>query len=385
MAVLTATDRSGPSPDLSVVVVAFNSAGYLPALLDSLEAQDLEVAGRVARIEVIVVDNDSPDEAPEAIEEACGSRARLVRAGSNLGYAAANNLGFSEARGSWHVVSNPDLVLASGALSALVRALEADPALAIVQPAASLDVGGELLHQPIEPLDPWLDALDASARTEDAIARHRARLRSRHAAKAWFGRDGVAMDALSGCFFLARRATFEAEGLFDPEYPLYFEDLDLFRRFHQRGLGLGYVPSARVAHFWSRSSMTRPDEARKRHERGALRYFETWFGEAAARAHRHGLERAEARSRDEVCPWPFEDLVAADGPPMLPLAELEGRHVEVAVGPRFAMVALLVHASGGDHRFPSDAWAAFPPIPLWVRVVETRSGETERVWRITRS
>jgi len=53
------------SPDISLVIPAWNEAAYLPRLLDSVDVARKQYRGGVARIEVIVADNDSTDETPQ--------------------------------------------------------------------------------------------------------------------------------------------------------------------------------------------------------------------------------------------------------------------------------------------------------------------------------
>jgi len=88
-------------PTLSVLIVAWNSreelARTLPALLPELGDGD----------ELIVVDNDSADGTPEAVEE-LAPRARVLRSGGNLGFAGGCNAGAAVAGGELLVVLNPD-------------------------------------------------------------------------------------------------------------------------------------------------------------------------------------------------------------------------------------------------------------------------------------
>ncbi len=74
---------AGPTPDLSVVVPAFNEAARLPPSLEKILAF-LRASGRTH--ELIVVDDGSRDETAETVQ-ALGHRSeiRLVRHPLNLG------------------------------------------------------------------------------------------------------------------------------------------------------------------------------------------------------------------------------------------------------------------------------------------------------------
>src|ERR1700760_4798450 len=111
-------------PEVAVVIPSWNSALLLPALLDSLAASDEEA-------ELLVVDNGSRDGTLELL------RARGVEhmaLPENVGFATAMNLGVAATNAPFVLGLNADTVVVPGAISALAKALAADPGLAGVQP-----------------------------------------------------------------------------------------------------------------------------------------------------------------------------------------------------------------------------------------------------------
>ena len=101
----------------SVVVVLHNSAGELPALLDSLRLLPEPP-------QLIVVDTDSKDDGA-ALARAAG--AEVVELGANPGFGAANNAGVERARHAVTVLLNPDCELLDGSLDRLAAAAAAGP------------------------------------------------------------------------------------------------------------------------------------------------------------------------------------------------------------------------------------------------------------------
>src|SRR5262245_42387518 len=88
--IVPSTARAGgeSTPDLSVVIVSFNTRDQLAACLRSLRARSREIA-----LEVIVVDNGSADGSAELVRRGTEfPGAVLVANGRNLGYAAACNI-----------------------------------------------------------------------------------------------------------------------------------------------------------------------------------------------------------------------------------------------------------------------------------------------------
>ena len=83
--------------ELSVIIVSFNR--LLDTTKPCLESVSQNTAG--LDYEVIVVDNGSQDGTQEFLRQRAGAEPRLRWIGnpSNLGYAAANNLGLAAAQG----------------------------------------------------------------------------------------------------------------------------------------------------------------------------------------------------------------------------------------------------------------------------------------------
>lgn len=81
------------SPSVSVVVPAFNCAGYIGSALESVMAQS------VACREIVVVDDGSSDATPEILA-GYGQRIRVVRQ-ENQGVAAARNRAIEQAQCEW--------------------------------------------------------------------------------------------------------------------------------------------------------------------------------------------------------------------------------------------------------------------------------------------
>jgi len=113
---------------ISVIVVNYNGGEYLRKCIASLVVQSFK------DFEVIIIDNGSSDGSIESLPSLPGSF-RTVRLDSNLGFAAANNLGASLASGSWLALLNPDATASPRWLECLLEAVTRRPNYRIVASA----------------------------------------------------------------------------------------------------------------------------------------------------------------------------------------------------------------------------------------------------------
>src|SRR5262249_7953339 len=112
------------APELTVVVVSFNTARLLRACLAALERS--LAASPALRARVVVVDNASRDGSAELVRERFPA-VELRAAGRNLRFAAANNLVLRELETPFALLLNPDTEVIGDAPAALVEFLRANP------------------------------------------------------------------------------------------------------------------------------------------------------------------------------------------------------------------------------------------------------------------
>ena len=207
---------------ISVVVLNYNGKRYLDDCLSSLAAQTFR------DLEVIVVDNASTDGSVEYIKSNF-SWVRLVINKENLGFAGGTNSGIRAAEGDLILTFNNDA--------------RADSRLL------------EYLHKPMA--DSNVGVCAAKMLLADGRINSAGICLSRSGA-AWdrgmFGPDNGQYDAREEVFgacagaALYRREMLDEIGLFDEDFFLYMEDVDLAFRARLAGWKCIYVPEAKVFH-----------------------------------------------------------------------------------------------------------------------------------------
>ncbi len=117
------------APGLSAVVPTLGLSPWLIRCLEALRrdgGEDLEIL-LVAQGDAGVAQGDA------GVTEAERLADRVLRAPSNMGFAAANNLGLKEARGDYLATVNDDAIVGEGWSGALIEALEQRPEAAAAQ------------------------------------------------------------------------------------------------------------------------------------------------------------------------------------------------------------------------------------------------------------
>jgi len=233
-------------PMISVIIVSFNTREILRACLGRLHES---AAG--LNLEVIVVDNHSRDASADMVAKDFPS-VRLVRSQVNLGFAAANNVGFRIAKGDFILLLNPDAMLETDALHRSLQHMQANPAIGMG--------GGRLIdnlgrQQPSARLYPSL--LNEVLVLSGLAARFPESRFFGRFDRTWDNSDRPArVDWVPGAFALIRKTALDAVGGFDERFFLYYEEVDLCLRMNQAGWSIWYWPDVVIRHAGGASSKT---------------------------------------------------------------------------------------------------------------------------------
>ncbi len=361
---------------LSAWIVNHRSGGFCVRCVESLMEEWRAAGGDPSGLEVIVVDSGSGDGEARWWDELRRLGARVVVRESNVGYAK----GMAAARAHATVgpddlvaVLNPDLYFLSGSVERLLVAFDNDPKLDVAAPRAFIDEHEQLLLPPQTPPTPWAELADVASHRFPRWARRRARRRTRRDLGHWAAEGPHDEAMLSGaCLFLRRSLLDRIGDVFDPRYPLYYEDADLAQRLRRDGARTRLIPGAKVLHHWSRSAGAGEDfagEPARRHAQSRARYFARWFGPLRTRvatALRAHFERVVTR-RGHRPMHAFEDLGVVTEAPRLEFAE-EDVVLEWSLTPNFSLAAgMLVEGAGA--RLSALGWSWLFPGRYYLRAL----------------
>ncbi|MFM7207869.1 MAG: glycosyltransferase [Planctomycetaceae bacterium] len=221
-------------------------------------------------VEVVIVDDASPDETPERLAEIAAGDHRLVilRNEANEGFVGSCNRGAAAATGDYLVFLNNDTVPLPGWLPPLIRTFDAFPSAGAV--------GGKLLF-PDGRLQEAGGVIFA-----DASACHVGREHPDPAATPFCHVRPV--DYVSGALVATPRDVFAALGGFDPAFaPGYYEDTDYCFRLRACGREVLFQPEATVVHVEGGTAGTDHAVGMKRYQEINRRRFQSRHAAALMR------------------------------------------------------------------------------------------------------
>ncbi|HYB60463.1 MAG TPA: glycosyltransferase [Methylomirabilota bacterium] len=249
--------------DLSIIIVNWNSTDYLRACLGSIYR-----FVRGIEFEVIVVDNASNDPCEHMLRQEFPG-VIFVQSGANLGFARANNLGFSHSTGEILLFLNPDTEVSDDSIVKMVHRLRATEGAAAAG-ARLLNTDGSLQTSCVQSFPTIANQL-----LDFDFLRRKFPTSRLWGTRALYRTDNrpAEVDALSGACFMMKRSIFERVGKFTETYFMYSDDLDLSYKIRKAGYRAIYLNDCTITHHGEKSSEKREDNFADLWQRESLAQF----------------------------------------------------------------------------------------------------------------
>lgn len=238
---------------LSVVILNYNVRYFLELCLKSvLKATDgLEA-------EIIVIDNNSPDDSC-AMVESLFKEVILIKNHENIGFSRANNQAVNQAKGDYVCILNPDTVVAE------------DTFIKLINYADSIDNLGSLGCRLIDGTGSYLPESKRNVPlfkiALQKLAGNDKQYYANHLAENDIGR----IDVLVGAFMFLKRKLYLEIGGFDEDYFMYGEDIDLSYRLLKKGYQNYYFGKSTIIHYKGESTLKDKKYAKRFY--GAMQLF----------------------------------------------------------------------------------------------------------------
>jgi GT2 family glycosyltransferase len=220
-------------PRISVIIVTYNSYGYIKDCLDSVFAQ------KSVDFEVIIIDNKSDDGTAKLIKDNY-PRVNLIENDFNYGVCKARNRGITQAKGEFIFCLDPDAKLLGDFYPGLIKVMEDSGNTGAAGPKILRDDGFTIYSCGIRPdfLRRFHDI--GSAKPDSDKFAFQKEVFGVSAAAALYRKD--ALESIK-----------QGEEYFDGDFFYFFEDADISWRLQRKGWKAVYVPQSRCLHSAGRS------------------------------------------------------------------------------------------------------------------------------------
>ncbi len=184
--------------------------------------------------ELVVVDNGSSDGTTKLpLNRKFGiKKFKLIENKTNLGFAPANNQGYEVSRGKYILLLNNDTLVEKDFLEIMVKKMEKDATIGVMQPKIKMMDNPELLDNA------------GSFFTNIGFLEHWGFMKN----------DGLEFNiekdvfSVKGACMLTRKSLIEKLGLFDDDFISYFEESDYCWRVWLAGLRCVFYPATFIRH-----------------------------------------------------------------------------------------------------------------------------------------
>ncbi len=223
--------------------------------------------------EIILIDNDSRDGSLPVIREVF-PEILSIETGANLGFARANNLGISNARGEYVLLLNSDTKIPGRALDSMLDTLveHAEVGAVGVRQIDNDEEGNLQLS--------WGSFPTFFSEIVRKVLHHRLAIND-HGVRDYLEQKfsgSAEVDWVSGSCLMARRDTLLSAGMLDGRFFMYFEDIDLCRRIRDLGFSIHYDPRSTVIHYGGVSAKKNMMNVLLEYRRSQIYFTRKYYG-----------------------------------------------------------------------------------------------------------
>ena len=217
--------------DLSIIIVNYNTLELTKACIESIRYHTKDI-----EYEIIVVDNASTDGSIKFFSMM--KDIAFIESGDNLGFGRANNLGLEHSSGRYVLMLNSDTVIENNILTRMVKRFD-------VQPKDVACLGSLLLHADRCPscsfgyYKSWKEEFGKKVEERNTNNIEGAQRE---------------VEYVSGADLFVRRNVAKELGLFDPDFFMYYEDMELGYRYRKSGYKSVVVNEHGIIHLEGASS-----------------------------------------------------------------------------------------------------------------------------------
>jgi O-antigen biosynthesis protein len=232
--------------DISIVIVNYNVRDHVDACLASIYKSNNDKY----KIEIFIVDNNSIDGSSAFIRNKYPS-VNYIDNDNNFGFSRANNIALKKAQGKYILILNPDTILEEETFDKLINFCKEHKDVGaisskLIQANGKLDLACKRSFPSLSVALPRILGLSKLFPTSKKFGRYNLTYLDEN--------KTYEVDAICGAFMFIPKYVLDKVGLFDEDYFMYGEDLDLCFRIKKNGYKIFYYPEVKTVHLKGEST-----------------------------------------------------------------------------------------------------------------------------------
>lgn len=243
--------------DLSHIIVNYHNSDLLTDCIESIYK-----TVNAVEFEIIVINNSLNDTGIDEVKKKFPG-IKLVQNKTNVGFARANNQAFKISKGNVLLFLNPDVILTKEAVNNMFAYLNANQETGILGPKI-LDPGGTLQYSCRSFPYIWTGLFNRYSLMTKLFPNNH--FTKKYLLTDFDHKEIREVDWLSGSCMMISKGIFKKSGLFDENYFIFNEDVDLCKTVKNHGFKVVYYPCAKIYHhITSSNNRVDPSIIIKRH------------------------------------------------------------------------------------------------------------------------
>ncbi|MFA7074584.1 MAG: glycosyltransferase family 2 protein [Endomicrobiaceae bacterium] len=240
---------------LEIIIVSYNSLVWLRKTLDSLNK--FYLPDSKYNVTVTVVDNASTDSTVQMLQRSY-QRVNLIQSDINAGFSAGNNLALKLSKADFIMLLNSDMECTEKSnFDKLINYLDLNGDIGIITPKILLADGK--MDKACHRGEPGvLDVFFYFAGFEKLFPKIKLFTKYHLLEKDLSSVHEV--DAVTGACMIMKNSVLKEIGYFDEQFFMYSEDMDLCRRFREKGYKIIFHPDVEVIHHKYKSGLSSTDQ-----------------------------------------------------------------------------------------------------------------------------
>ena len=242
---------------LSIVIVNWNSNDTLRNCVRSILTNKPDFD-----YEVLIIDNNSSDDSLEGISE---NNIKIIRNDQNLGFSKACNQGIKLSKGKYILLLNPDTLVMNNSLNKMVYFLDDNKNVGIlgckllnpdgsVQPSCHTFLTLTNVFFEVSQLNRLFPKNKFFIKTLGFLSNYFSLFTNYKVPT-----QPLEIDSVMGSCYMIQEEALQKVGLFDENFFLYHEEMELSYRIWQEGYKVMFYPFASVTHYGKYSTKRVPN------------------------------------------------------------------------------------------------------------------------------